>query len=119
LRKPTTLPTKLAKESELVWHQCWLISWSINIECSSIFTISSVYSFTALTLPGRAKTSVLLIVPAIDRDNIEENIKGTIESGKLDDFTILDQNPLKVASEQIKNITVKEVIIGGKQVYRF
>jgi len=48
----------------------------------------------------------------------EEDIKGTIEIGKLADFTILDQNPLKVAPEQIRNITVKEVIIGGKQVYR-
>ena len=48
----------------------------------------------------------------------EEDIKGTIEVGKLADFTILDQNPLKVSPEQIKNIKVKEVIIGGKQVYR-
>ena len=48
----------------------------------------------------------------------EEDIKGTIEIGKLADFTILDQNPLKVAPEQIRNIKVQEVIIGGKQVYR-
>ena len=48
----------------------------------------------------------------------EEDIKGTIEIGKLADFTILDQNPLNVAPEQIRNITVTEVIIGGKQVYR-
>jgi len=47
----------------------------------------------------------------------EEDIKGTIEIGKLADFTVLDQNPLKIAPEQIRNITVKEVIIGGKQVY--
>jgi predicted amidohydrolase YtcJ len=36
---------------------------------------------------------------------------------KLTDFTILDQNPLKVSPEQIKNIVVKEVVVGGKQVY--
>lgn len=48
----------------------------------------------------------------------EEDIKGTIEVGKLADFTILDQNPLKIAPEQIRNIKVKEVIIGGRQVYR-
>jgi predicted amidohydrolase YtcJ len=49
----------------------------------------------------------------------EENIKGTIEEGKLADFTILDQNPLKVSPEQIKNIVVKEVVVGGKQAYGF
>jgi len=48
----------------------------------------------------------------------EEDIKGSIEVGKLADFTILDQNPLKIAPEQIRNIKVEEVIIGGKQVYR-
>jgi predicted amidohydrolase YtcJ len=46
----------------------------------------------------------------------EEDIKGTIEVGKLADFTILDQNPLKIAPEQIRNIQVQGVIIGGKQV---
>jgi len=46
----------------------------------------------------------------------EEDIKGTIEVGKLADFTILDQNPLKVSPEQIKNIQVQGVIIGGEQV---
>ena len=48
----------------------------------------------------------------------EEDIKGTIEIGKLADFTIIDQNPLKIAPEQIRNIKVEEVIIGGKQVYK-
>ncbi len=48
----------------------------------------------------------------------EEDIKGTIEVGKLADFTILEQNPLKIAPEQIRNIKVSEVIIGGKQVYQ-
>jgi len=47
----------------------------------------------------------------------EEDIKGTIETGKLADFTILDHNPLKISPEQIKNIRVTGVIIGGKQVY--
>ncbi len=47
----------------------------------------------------------------------EEDFKGTIEVGKLADFTILDKNPLKVPPEQIRDITVKEVIISGQQVY--
>ncbi|PKN68248.1 MAG: amidohydrolase [Deltaproteobacteria bacterium HGW-Deltaproteobacteria-12] len=47
----------------------------------------------------------------------EEDIKGSIEVGKLADFTILDRNPLKIAPEQIRNIEVKEVVIGGEKVF--
>jgi predicted amidohydrolase YtcJ len=47
----------------------------------------------------------------------EEDLKGTIEVGKLADFTILERSPLKVPADQIRNITVKEVIIGGKSAY--
>jgi len=49
----------------------------------------------------------------------EEDIKGTIEPGKLADFTILDRNPLKVSPEQIGDIKVMAVIIGGQKAYSF
>ena len=48
----------------------------------------------------------------------EEDIKGSIEPGKLADFTILDRNPLTVSPEEIRNIKVREVIIGNEQVYK-
>lgn len=50
--------------------------------------------------------------------SFEEDVKGTLESGKLADFVILDQNLFKIAPESIRNTTVLETYVGGKQVYK-
>ena len=48
--------------------------------------------------------------------NMEKKI-GSITPGKYADLVILDQNPLKVAPEKLKDIKVKRTIINGCSVF--
>jgi hypothetical protein len=48
----------------------------------------------------------------------DEDLKGTLEPGKLADLVILERNPLKVEPMSIKDIAVVETIKEGRSIYR-
>lgn len=47
----------------------------------------------------------------------EEDIKGTIEKGKLADFVVLDRDIMECSADEIKDICVLKTISGGKCVF--
>lgn len=48
----------------------------------------------------------------------EENLKGTIEVGKVADFIVTDRDIFETEPEQIGSIKVLETVLGGNTVYR-
>ncbi|MHC4596746.1 MAG: amidohydrolase family protein [Planctomycetota bacterium] len=49
--------------------------------------------------------------------SFEQDIKGSIEVGKLADFVILSQDPTNVPPDTIKDIEVEKTYVGGKLAY--
>jgi predicted amidohydrolase YtcJ len=49
--------------------------------------------------------------------SFEENLKGSITSGKLADFVVLEKDPHDVEPDQIMHIKVNRTAVGGKTVY--
>jgi len=48
----------------------------------------------------------------------EEDIKGTIEVGKLADFAVLSENLITIDPDQLKDVEVLMTIVNGKVVYQ-
>jgi predicted amidohydrolase YtcJ len=47
----------------------------------------------------------------------EQDLKGTIEPGKLADLAVLAQDPLAIAPERIKDIPVDITIVDGRVAF--
>jgi predicted amidohydrolase YtcJ len=47
----------------------------------------------------------------------DENIKGSITSGKLADFVVLEKDPRQVPPDTIKDIVIEATYLGGEKVY--
>lgn len=50
--------------------------------------------------------------------SFEENLKGTLEVGKLADFTVIDRNLLRISAGSIRDARVTMTVVGGEIVYR-
>lgn len=49
--------------------------------------------------------------------SLEENVKGSIEEGKLADLTVVSRDPLEVPPNKIEEIKVEMTIVGGRVAY--
>jgi predicted amidohydrolase YtcJ len=49
--------------------------------------------------------------------SFEEDVKGSIEAGKLADFVVLSQDPTEAPPDSIKDINVERTYVGGKLAF--
>ena len=49
--------------------------------------------------------------------SFEENVKGSIEAGKLADLVVLSKDPRAIPPDEIRDVGVEMTIVGGKVVY--
>ena len=47
----------------------------------------------------------------------EDDVTGSLETGKLADLIVLDRNPLEIPAEDIASVKVVETVVGGQTVY--
>ena len=92
---------------------------------SSIMIIHSVVNRTSRSgdvIGAEQRISVYQALKSITEwaayQHFEESSKGTIEVGKLADFVVLNQNPLKIPAEDLMDIQVMETIKRGKTIYK-
>ena len=49
--------------------------------------------------------------------SFDEDIKGSLEAGKLADFVVLDKNLFEINPQKIKDVLVEMTFVGGKLVF--
>jgi predicted amidohydrolase YtcJ len=64
-----------------------------------------------------AEQAVHMYTTHAARAAFEEDIKGTIEPGKVADLVVLSDDPLSIPSEELQNLQVEMTVVGGKIVF--
>jgi len=73
-------------------------------------------------LGPQERIDVATALRAITRDaafqHFEEDLKGSLEPGKLADLVVLERSPLATPAEELADIAVLETLVGGETVWR-
>jgi predicted amidohydrolase YtcJ len=51
--------------------------------------------------------------------SFEEDIKGSLEKGKLADFVVMEKDLFSIPASEIRNVRILQTYVGGKKIYEF
>lgn len=126
------LGAKRAEEGAYVWQKLMksgaIINNGTDAPVEDVDPIPNYYSAvtrktaTGMVFYGDQKMSRMEALKSYTLNNaiaaFEENIKGSLTTGKLADITVLSKDITKVPDEDIKNAKVLYTIVGGKVVFK-
>jgi predicted amidohydrolase YtcJ len=89
----------------------WEVFWSLVNRTSD--TGGSLDSSQAITVSEALRTYTTLGAWT----GFDEDIKGSIEAGKMADFAVLKQDPWAIDTKELRNVEVTMTLVGGEVVY--
>jgi len=87
-----------------IWHAVARLGRSSSRVIAPTEKLSREEALRAATLEGAYLT-------------FEEDLKGSLEPGKLADMAVLSDDPLTCAEERLRDITAELTIVGGRVVH--
>ncbi len=128
---PARLGDARSEEGAYVWQKLMdtgaVVTNGTDAPVEDVSPIASYYATVSRMMPNGERfyaDQAMSRLEALESYTInvaysgfEEDLKGSIELGKLADFVVLSQDILTIPEEQIPDTTVRYTIVGGKVVY--
>jgi len=90
---------------------------SDNMPLSPLFGIWSVVTHPIDDIRITVEEAIYHYTMAAAYSSFEENIKGSLEVGKLADFVVLEKNLYQIEPDAVKDVQVLMTFLGGEIVY--
>lgn len=106
-------------ELRRIWDKGIVISAGSDAPCTDPNPISWMHRAVNHSTPEQSltvKEALRMCTYNGAYATFDEKERGSLETGKMADFVLLSENPYEVEKEQIKEIKVMEVYLGGKKV---
>jgi predicted amidohydrolase YtcJ len=102
----------LHNDSPVVPSDCRMLLWSaVNRQTRSGKVLGEEHRISA-------EEALRGITIDAAYQHFEDDIKGSIEAGKLADLVITEQDPVRIPPDELRNLTIAETIKRGETIFQ-